>query len=486
MPIVNGKYESPIWENNQPPAMDAAEMQAITDSVEESIHALGDYTTPAQKMGLTGDLSVGASLGVLANIGNVHVWRKTVVTEEEIPAGYKLGATITKATIFRGATSSYYFAAKAHATISVLDDGTPVVSGSNSGGQMGTISSVIADDGEFIYLEEISSSNGGNNLLIKPWLVKSVGGRSSLQFDVNTGNIECTGSFAQVTTYPTTPPGTHVTYLTSTNRNAYQDGDDEVPAKYMLGDIHSGDSVLVEWGWVKYKYSNEVKVSGDSLVLVSPSTITIHAGPNPVDPSEAAEVLPGKYIEIEDGGSGGDLGFEEHTIYFIPTDAEITTAPADTGAGAAGSMVITKKYQDVLLIPAIPAGTTIEYLGVLGEKSKIQVLSYVGTGTSGEANPCSVTASFPIKALFFLGYIGEFGMDPSYLGVGNGYWGDGDVGIMFSKCLTTAFTNHIGFDANGKTSFGKKSADGKTFYWYNKTSAVTNDSGSLYYFLALG
>ena len=59
-------------------------------------------------------------------------------------------------------------------------------------------------------------------------------------------------------------------------------------------------------------------------------------------------------------------------------------------------------------------------------------------------------------------------MDPSYLGVGNGYWGDGDVGIMFSKCLTTAFTNHIGFDANGKTSFGKKSADGKTFYWYNK------------------
>lgn len=447
---------------------------------------VGDYTTPAQKMGLTGDFSVGASLGVLANIGNVHVWRKTVVTEEEIPAGYKLGATITKATIFRGATSSYYFAAKAHATISVLDDGTPVVSGSNSGGQMGTISSVIADDGEFIYLEEISSSNGGNNLLIKPWLVKSVGGRSSLQFDVNTGNIECTGSFAQVTTYPTTPPGTHVTYLTSTNRNAYQDGDDEVPAKYMLGDIHSGDSVLVEWGWVKYKYSNEVKVSGDSLVLVSPSTITIHAGPNPVDPSEAAEVLPGKYIEIEDGGSGGDLGFEEHTIYFIPTDAEITTAPADTGAGAAGSMVITKKYQDVLLIPAIPAGTTIEYLGVLGEKSKIQVLSYVGTGTSGEANPCSVTASFPIKALFFLGYIGEFGMDPSYLGVGNGYWGDGDVGIMFSKCLTTAFTNHIGFDANGKTSFGKKSADGKTFYWYNKTSAVTNDSGSLYYFLALG
>lgn len=52
---------------------------------------VGDYTAPAQKMGLTGDLSVGASLGVLANIGNVHVWRKTVVAEEEVPAGYTLG-----------------------------------------------------------------------------------------------------------------------------------------------------------------------------------------------------------------------------------------------------------------------------------------------------------------------------------------------------------------------------------------------------------
>lgn len=30
------------------------------------------------------------AFNVLANIGNVHVWRKTVVAEEEVPAGYKL------------------------------------------------------------------------------------------------------------------------------------------------------------------------------------------------------------------------------------------------------------------------------------------------------------------------------------------------------------------------------------------------------------
>ncbi|MFR2157248.1 MAG: hypothetical protein ACLS43_09145 [Evtepia gabavorous] len=63
---------------------------------------VGDYTTPAQKMGLTGDLSVGASLGVLANIGNVHVWRKTVTTDEgipevpEVPPSYELGEAQTQ------------------------------------------------------------------------------------------------------------------------------------------------------------------------------------------------------------------------------------------------------------------------------------------------------------------------------------------------------------------------------------------------------
>lgn len=60
---------------------------------------VGDYTTPAQKMGLTGDLSVGASLGVLANIGNVHVWRKTVKTDEKIPATYSLGPEEGKAAL---------------------------------------------------------------------------------------------------------------------------------------------------------------------------------------------------------------------------------------------------------------------------------------------------------------------------------------------------------------------------------------------------
>lgn len=34
MPIVDDAYVSPTWRNNQPPALNATEMQAITDTVE--------------------------------------------------------------------------------------------------------------------------------------------------------------------------------------------------------------------------------------------------------------------------------------------------------------------------------------------------------------------------------------------------------------------------------------------------------------------
>ena len=382
MPMNDGHYVAPTWVNYGPPALDADELNAISGTLENLDLSQGDIAAPYSKMGLTGTPTIGASLGVLADIGNVHVWRKTSVSESPY---YELGP-IESVDLLGDGHISQWSTVRSSDSVSVANDGKVSLSNPSTGEWIGyaeygsTPTGNYNFTGKFIQVtgthesDTTGTSNGSTpvTFLEGVYFIPSDAVISQTKKDSNVFKVQCNKA-QKVVGYKA---GTHVTYLTSTNRNAYQEGDDEVPAKYMLGDIHSGDSVLVEWGWVKYKYSNEVKISGDSLVLASPSTITIHAGPNPVDPSEAAEVLPGKYIEIEDGGSGGDLGFEEHTIYFIPTDAEITTAPADTGAGAAGSMVITKKYQDVLLIPAIPAGTIIEYLGVLGDKVTIVEGSY--------------------------------------------------------------------------------------------------------------
>lgn len=439
-------------------------------------------------------LSTGAdstpndAFNVLANIGNVHVWRKTVKTDEKIPATYSLGPEEGKAALTYPQTPSTQASFHYGKTITVDDNGTITINGEQTLSLNSDDSSVQKGNnlkGNFFYCDPSSTIGGENEFETGPGNVYFIPSDATISREPDTylGGVIYTSKYQEVRAVPAVPPGTHVTYLTSTNRNAYQEGADgsEKPAGYTLGAVKTGKKALSDLSnyiySVTWQYGDSVAVSDDGKVSIkNPTQISISATND--SEIEKAKVILGKFATPM-----SNCGFEYGKIYFFPSDSQISRESLPIYDTTTTNI---DKYQEVTGYPAIPAGTTIEYLGVLGEKSKIQVLSYVGTGTSGEANPCSVTASFPIKALFFLGYIGEFGMDPSYLGVGNGYWGDGDVGIMFSKCLTTAFTNHIGFDANGKTSFGKKSADGKTFYWYNKTSAVTNDSGSLYYFLALG
>ena len=453
---------------------------------------VGDYTAPAQKMGLTGDLSVGASLGVLADIGNVHVWRKTVKTDEKIPATYSLGPEEGKAALTYPQTPSTQASFHYGKTITVDDNGTITINGEQTLSLNSDDSSVQKGNnlkGNFFYCDPSSTIGGENEFETGPGNVYFIPSDATISREPDTylGGVIYTSKYQEVRAVPAVPPGTHVTYLTSVNRNAYQEGDDAKEAGYVLGDMVSGYLFASAWtgNASNYYYSETIKVSDTgTLTQENVKSYTANAT-NDSWVSNIQSAIRGKFITVS--GEKDNGGSEGTNLVYIPDDAIVSYFENGVSLGYPYNYgFLVNKMQQVTGYPAIPAGTTIEYLGVLGEKSKIQVLSYVGTGTSGEANPCSVTASFPIKALFFLGYIGEFGMDPSYLGVGNGYWGDGDVGIMFSKCLTTAFTNHIGFDANGKTSFGKKSADGKTFYWYNKTSAVTNDSGSLYYFLALG
>ena len=439
-------------------------------------------------------LSTGAdstpndAFNVLANIGNVHVWRKTVKTDEKIPATYSLGPEEGKAALTYPQTPSTQASFHYGKTITVDDNGTITINGEQTLSLNSDDSSVQKGNnlkGNFFYCDPSSTIGGENEFETGPGNVYFIPSDATISREPDTylGGVIYTSKYQEVRAVPAVPPGTHVTYLTSTNRNAYQEGADgsEKPAGYTLGAVKTGKKALSDLSnyiySVTWQYGDSVAVSDDGKVSIkNPTQISISATND--SEIEKAKVILGKFATPM-----SNCGFEYGKIYFFPSDSQISRESLPIYDTTTTNI---DKYQEVTGYPAIPAGTTIEYLGVLGEKSKIQVLSYVGTGTYGEANPCSVTASFPIKALFFLGYIGEFGMDPSYLGVGNGYWGDGDVGIMFSKCLTTAFTNHIGFDANGKTSFGKKSADGKTFYWYNKTSAVTNDSGSLYYFLALG
>lgn len=450
---------------------------------------VGDYTAPAQKMGLTGDLSVGASLGVLANIGNVHVWRKTVTTEEEVPAGYKLVDDNTDRT---------------------LDDvPNALINLGNSNQRTAYINcadSITVDDGGGISLNSATTHYQANDALnaaswlrgkyIKLYYINDFGNwfgppaldqnktyyvPNDAQISVNSATI-IVDKLQRVDAYPLTPPGTDSTYLTSTNRNAYQEGDNEVPAKYELGPIIEESYKVVGLSsgqnQESYRYGDTPQVSIDGVILPDSlkNGITLYCTAESAN--TANSTLRGKFLIRP--GSFSNANFPVNKVVFIPLDALFTYNEGGD------YYLYLDKYQEVIGVPGVPANTSIEYLGVLGEKSKIQVLSYVGTGTSGEANACSVTASFPIEVLFSLGATGIIFSDPDAPGILNGDWGTNANGVMFGKYLTTTFAEHMGFNEGTGTSLGKKSADGKKFYWYNKTFSVTNVSGRLYYFLALG
>lgn len=433
---------------------------------------VGDYTAPAQKMGLTGDLSVGASLGVLADIGNVHVWRKTVVAEEEVPAGYKLVDDNTDRT---------------------LDDvPNALINLGNSNQRTAYINcadSITVDDGGGISLNSATTHYQANDALnaaswlrgkyIKLYYINDFGNwfgppaldqnktyyvPNDAQISVNSATI-IVDKLQRVDAYPLTPAGTHITYLTSVNRNAYQEGDDAKEAGYALGRIvkvtlgmsNTNDGTGVDW-----RYSDSVVVNSDGVVSLggNPTQLILASWDTP----DVCDVLKGKFACPVTTGSR----FSTNEVVFFPNDTVFSKSSVSGGYVA----INAEQYQIVTGYPAIPAGTTIKYLGVLGDKTSIETGSYVGTGTSGSGNPNTLT----------------FGFEPKFVHIQSYSIGNGDstgYGFAFFLSGTRGFT--IGPSSSNDLYSLNAKFNKNILSWYQDNEyAQLNEKKVKYFFAALG
>lgn len=444
---------------------------------------VGDYTTPAQKMGLTGDLSVGASLGVLANIGNVHMWRKTVVTEEEIPAGYTLGPVEANKVLAQSSSNwGNSYAAFTVASSITVDDGGNVTMNDTSGVEIwqGYFDPNKGENnllGKFIQFSHVSADHISSDLETGVYFIPSnatfIRDHSSAPFYTKISACQ------KVNAYPLTPAGTHITYLTSTNRNAYQEGDDAKEAGYVLGDMVNGKFAvsIIDDGNESQHWLVGDAINVDSSGNISiPNFTSVYIRGAYENDKDYWQRLVGKFaIPQKDGSS-----FVKNEAYFFPEDA--TGGRDNTPFGAYAVWV--DRYQKVTGYPAIPAGITIEYLGVLGDKIRMQIVSYIGTGTSGEATPCSITADFKFKTAEYLGSLRGGSLSPAVTYI------DARDKVL-SEAITTEFTAYSGFCLDdSQDSFGKKSEDGKTITWYsrynNRQSNQLNEAGVKYYFRFFG
>ena len=412
------------------------------------------------------------AFNVLANIGNVHVWRKTVVTEEEIPAGYMLGPVEANKVLAQSSSNwGNSYAAFTVASSITVDDGGNVTMNDTSGVEIwqGYFDPNKGEDnllGKFIQFSHVSADHISSDLETGVYFIPSnatfIRDHSSAPFYTKISACQ------KVNAYPLTPAGTHITYLTSTNRNAYQEGDDAKEAGYVLGEVVAGKTpISMAYDGRGVVIGSTIQVEENGAISFAPDSGATQYWPNSVDVS----LMKGKFFHTVGGeGDSDEIGnFSDPNYWvYLPEDAVITR---ESPVGSS-TTIFTTKYQPVTGYPAIPAGTTIEYLGVLGDKTSIETGSYVGTGTYGSGNPNTLTFRF----------------EPKFVHIQAGNIGKEDSsGFKFAFFVlgTKGFSIGPG-SANELYNLNAK-FDGNTLSWYLGNAAQQlNTKSANYFFIALG
>lgn len=340
----------------------------------------------AAQIGLPPSTTPDGMFQALGNTGELHVWRKTVVTTEEKPAGYTLGDAESGTAISVPNVGSQNYVTLQYGPSITVNDGGGVsltsVTGSVQFQKISNVSELYDIRNNFVTATPNGDSNSAfDGVIFVP---------NDCSFK-NTAGIVTFGKFYRVNAYPLTPAGTTTTYPVSTNPNAYQEGDDKQPSGYTLGDVQTGSFSAVGPNTTVWRYSDSVTVDDDgNISLDNYGTIAVAYSDKYV--SDNLEKLRGKFAIVESRSSDNPPYFDVGVCYFFPADVVFTM-------GTSLAFWYCNKYQIATGYAAIPAGTTIEYLGKLGDKVRVQVVSYVGTGTYGSDHPNSLTFDFVPKVI---------------------------------------------------------------------------------------
>lgn len=266
----------------------------------------------------------------------------------------------------------------------------------------------------------------------------------------------------------------------------YADPVPEVPAGYTLGEVNNNVPIVTLNDG--YNYLTEIyitvaaalSVTQDGNISLSNATTNRYNLVAWTERDDTLALLAGNFVMIEESSEYNTPYL--NTILFVPADATIT--------GDKDRTITLTKVQSVTgypYTPAIPAGTTtdyltstdrnaytdgtvgnttITYLGQLGGGARIEVGSYVGTGTYGSSNPNSLTFGFEPKIIWIAPVSGTY--------ISATIRHDTNEGVAIYEAtniysLTTSWS-------------------GNTVTWYNRSSNryQLNESGVAYSYIALG
>ena len=357
----------------------------------------------AAQIGLPPSTTPDGMFQALGNTGELHVWRKTVVTTEPIPeqpAGYNLGSktNFLIGTPSRSSLEPYINVTYAN-TVSVSNDGTVNISGDSSAisgwyPSNGDSPNYLQMRGKFIKITQFVYLDAPRTVdMDTVYYIPNDATATLPNYGSASGEFRI--QMQKVTGYPYTPAipaGTTTTYPVSTNPNAYQEGE-YGKAGYTLGDVKTGtfqigqDATTIAANRAIIKYGESVSVTDTGTAsIASESELTVTS-----DSSQSAvNKLKGKFFRFSQLPFSSSA-FSVGKIYFFPANTVFTKQSSGNWYAS--------KYQTVTSHGKTEPEYTIEYLGKLGDKARVQVVSYVGTGTYGSDHPNSLTFDFVPKVI---------------------------------------------------------------------------------------
>lgn len=168
----------------------------------------------------------------------------------------------------------------------------------------------------------------------------------------------------------------------------------------------------------------------------------------------------GGVLEIR---SGIEFGYGSNSIELSPSSASRLELVANASGGFSGGSI--GGTVELIGLSAPTASNSAANKQYVDEHAGARVIfgSYVGTGKTGKSNPNQITLAEPFKILCIYG----MQRPDSYQSIDNSGIGDTSV-IIPGSIIPTEYTSGFGFfySSNSRDSYGKKSADGKTFSWY--------------------
>lgn len=355
----------------------------------------------AAQIGLPPSTTPDGMFQALGNTGELHVWRKMVVNSQDVAASYTLGEKanirLASQSVSDGSGSATRVTVLVANSISVSDSGAIIPGttteyyaypGSISAGTL--TDSVIA--GKFIFVSTVGSNVQLEDVALRD-IYYAPSDATLRSHTASPRRYLIASNLQKVIGHPYQPAGTTTTYPVSTNPNAYQEGE-YGKAGYTLGDVKTGTFQIGQGATtsdtnraiIKYGASISVTDTGTaSIASESEKTVTS-------DTSLASlDGLKGKFFRFSQLPFSSSA-FSVGKIYFFPANTVFTKQSSGNWYAS--------KYQTVTSHGKTEPEYTIEYLGKLGDKARVQVVSYVGTGTYGESNPNSLTFDFVPNAVF--------------------------------------------------------------------------------------